>query len=146
MEFRETVTSGVVRHLLSEGKTLSLRVLGSSMPPFIRPGSEVRLRRADRYRLGDLIVIETPSGAVLHRYFGRGFAGRWRGFLIAKGDGAMRFDPVSPEAVIGVVGPAHRHRDNPLIRSLAVTLSLTAAMFLWSRYLLLKSRNGLYRR
>lgn len=93
--------------LMAEEGDLELIVgSGSSMTPLLRDGDRIRVRKADRYRTGDLLVFRNSVDAlVVHRLLGRRWhRGGWR--YVLRGDAAPAFDGlVEPENVLGrVVG------------------------------------------
>ncbi len=61
-----------IKILINEGRTVSVRVKGNSMLPFIVGGRDsVSLCKKSSYRKGDIVLAEIAGGAfVLHRIFG----------------------------------------------------------------------------
>jgi len=74
--------------LLREGKTVSLRVGGASMAPFVRTGDVVTLRPDGRVRVGDVIArLAGPDRLLVHRVVSGGDP------PLTRGDSATEADP-----------------------------------------------------
>lgn len=95
----------LLRQSLGEGKQPYVTVATNSMLPLLRRGDRIRLTNAsvDELRPGDIVVIETPSDLVVHRYWG--FRQERGGtVLLTRGDRLLRFDPsVSAADLVGRV-------------------------------------------
>ena len=80
---------------------LRIPVTGTSMVPTLRPGDRcwVRLGPLERCRVGEIVVVHSPRGWVVHRV-----VGRWGRWLVTRGDARVRPDGcVSVDALVGVV-------------------------------------------
>lgn len=83
------------REHLAAGRDLTTQVSGHSMWPFLRDGQRVRIVRAERIQLGDVVLVAQPL--VLHRVIA--IAGDR---LTLKGDARPRADGAVDRAqVIG---------------------------------------------
>lgn len=69
VEVPNAILFKAVKEMLYEGKQVTLAVKGYSMLPFLRGGRDsVRLRRHDRYNVGDVVLAEVaPQHYILHR-------------------------------------------------------------------------------
>jgi len=86
---------------LAEGREIRLRVNGTSMVPFLKPGDIVVLQRIEPERLsrGDLVVVRREHDLVTHRLVWQG-TGQW----LTKGDNCRSLDPaVVDKAILGKV-------------------------------------------
>lgn len=92
--------AGHLGELVGE-EAIALPVRGRSMEPALHEGDVVRVRRASRFRVGDVVAFPDGGGRlVLHRVLGsyRRSGRRW---LLTQGDGASRPDArVAPESVV----------------------------------------------
>lgn len=96
-----TVVDELFLSSLAEGKDVRLRVDGTSMSPFLKPGDQVVLRKATLQQLkkGDLVVVRRPHDLVTHRLVAQS-AGQWS----TKGDNSRYPDPPAAEdRVLGKV-------------------------------------------
>lgn len=86
---------------LAEGREIRLRVNGTSMVPFLKPGDIVVIQRIEpeRLRRGDLVVVRREHDLVTHRLVLQK-AGKW----VTKGDNCRSLDPaVVDQAILGKV-------------------------------------------
>lgn len=93
---------------LPEGAQARLRVVSSSMAPWLQPGDEVTLLRLplSRLRCGDLVVVQRSADFVTHRLILVK-----SGWVYTKGDRLPGLDaPASPEQVLGRVVAIQRGR------------------------------------
>ncbi len=85
---------------------LRVPVRGNSMEPTLREGDIcwVRVGRPKGLRVGQIVVIHTRRGWIVHRV-----VGAWGGWIVTRGDERVRVDArVSKRAVVGVVVRAER--------------------------------------
>jgi len=97
--------------LLQEGRTVRVKVTGTSMYPFLRDGNLVTVEpvSADRIMRGMVVVARVPDAYVVHRVIGI----NREGSAILKGDFYRKIDsPVAPRQIIGIVtGVSGRHSE-----------------------------------
>ncbi len=89
---------------------------GTSMSPFLSPGSELRLERADSadIRVGDIVTFRSGSGVLVTHRVIRIFSQKNEISFLTKGDGRLDHDPlVSKEKLFGRV----THVNGVFIRS-----------------------------
>lgn len=92
---------------------LRLRVNGSSMLPYIRPGSCVVVRRAAPGEMcpGEVVLARTPDGVRLHRLIEIQRPGT-KTLWVTRGDNHEHLDPpLKAEHLLGVL--AHVERQGP---------------------------------
>ena len=97
----------LVEALLLDGLSVEIRVSGSSMSPFIRPGDLVVLEPpgAQTLGVGDVLAfLRAPGRLAIHRVVG------WSGgALVLRGDGARMADgPIERSAIVGRVRQVRR--------------------------------------
>ena len=131
-----TVMLGEVTRMLESGCDVTLAAKGHSMLPSIRGGRDsVRLKRADLYEVGDVVLAKISEGIyVMHRITSIGE------YVTLKGDGNLRQTERCQEAdiagkVVAIVKANGDERRVPRGR-------VWHAMPLWLRRILL----GLYKR
>ena len=91
-----------------------IRVSGSCMEPSLPEGSRVRLRWPDPPpRVGDIVLLKTPSGLRLHRVLIR-LGSRIR----TKGDRGVYLDPAGSARDVIAVCDAAESRGRRLLRTL----------------------------
>ncbi|HJF07425.1 S24 family peptidase [Phocaeicola coprocola] len=127
-----------VQEMLRLGKSVRIRVRGSSMLPFLRHNDDALLAPPEgkRIRRGTVVVAQTDeSGIVLHRIRRIDRDGR----ITLLGDGNTRiFEHTDRSRIIAVVTRYYRGRhsfspENPLMRFVGL---LWCEMHPWRRHLL----------
>lgn len=127
-----------VQEVLRQGKSVRIRVRGSSMLPFLRHNDDALLAPPEgkRIRRGMVVVAQTDeSGIVLHRIRRIDRNGR----ITLLGDGNTRiFEHTDRSRIIAVVTRYYRGRhsfspENPLMRFVGL---LWCEMHPWRRHLL----------
>ncbi len=105
--------------LLQEGRTVRVKVTGTSMYPFLRDGNLVTVEPAgaDRILPGMVVVARMPDVYVVHRVIRT----NREGSVILKGDFYRKIDaPVAPRQIIGVVtgvsGQYSEHKERKVRR------------------------------
>jgi len=89
----------IIRKYIEDGKRIKFIVNGNSMSPFIKSGERVEIERADRIRIGDVVLLKMKNDFLLHRVI---FV--FRNFVITKGDRSPLIDPPSQKKnVLGKV-------------------------------------------
>lgn len=135
---RNDVFFAGVQEMLRQGKSVRIRVRGSSMLPFLRHNDDALLAPPEgkRIRRGTVVVAQTDeSGIVLHRI--RRIDRDRRITLL--GDGNTRiFEHTDRSRIIAVVTRYYRGRhsfspENPLMRFVGL---LWCEMHPWRRHLL----------
>lgn len=102
---------------------LRLRVNGTSMVPFLYPGSLVRIRRSslERIAAGDVVLVRCESGVQLHRV-----RSVTDGLVVTRGDGLDQDDP--PRNAADVLGVLEEIEETPgLLRRLHIRWQLRNA-------------------
>jgi hypothetical protein len=97
---------GVLAQLLRSGMPAEIGAHGVSMRPLLLPGDRLLVEpiAAAQLRLGDVAVIDAPTGPFAHRVVGLSP-------LVTRGDGASGNDPpIREEAVVGRVRAFRRGR------------------------------------
>lgn len=107
------VAVDLAREQLARGRPLRVRTQGHSMWPTLRDGALVQVDPlVGAPRVGDLVLVATPSRLVLHRVIRSDTRG-----IVTKGDAAAADDgPVPREAILGKVA---RRCDDPLRAALS---------------------------
>lgn len=127
-----------VQEILRQGKSVRIRVRGSSMLPFLRHNDDVLLAPPDgkHIRKGTVVVAQTDeSGIVLHRIRQITKSGR----ITLLGDGnTNQFEHTDYSRIIAVVTRYYRGRhsfspESPLMRLIGL---LWCYMHPWRSYLL----------
>lgn len=135
---RNDVFFAGVQEMLRQGKSVRIRVRGSSMLPFLRHNDDALLALPEekRIRRGTVVVAQTDeSGIVLHRIrrIDR------NGCITLLGDGNTRiFEHTDRSRIIAVVTRYYRGKhsfspENPLMRFVGL---LWCEMHPWRRHLL----------
>lgn len=57
----------IAKNILQRGVTFSFKAQGTSMSPFIRDGDMVRIKQQRLYRVGDVVLLKTQFGLIVHR-------------------------------------------------------------------------------
>ncbi|HAJ38070.1 MAG TPA: hypothetical protein DCL15_20555 [Chloroflexi bacterium] len=82
------------------------RVRGASMMPLLHPGDQVLVDLTRVWRCGDIVVVGSRRGLIVHRVMAVAGAS-----VITKGDAVKRCDrAVSSAAIVGVVIRIRRRR------------------------------------
>lgn len=129
IDARSIARAGLLESYRNDGRTTWVEAVGRSMDPLIPAGSRLLVEfGATTERIGAVVLLRRPSGAVAHRLVARRRTAD-RLLLIAKGDGEALADPAfAAEAVLGVVrevrlpngrlggGAIARHRGAALAR------------------------------
>jgi hypothetical protein len=110
----DTVLPELAAAHLHAGNPLKIRARGLSMWPFLRDGSDVELMPCTSHELdvGDVVLIKTGAGLLLHRIVGREGGG-----FRTKGDARRRDDGVIPRGRI--LGRLPRRRRGVLIAAMS---------------------------
>jgi len=88
------------------GSLLWAPVRGASMTPLLRPGDQVLIDLSRPWRCGDVVVIGSQRGLVVHRIVALAGAN-----VITKGDAVEHCDQgVNSAAIVGVVIRVRRRR------------------------------------
>lgn len=88
------------------GSLIWAPVRGASMTPLLRPGGQVLIDLSRRWRCGDIVVVGSQRGLVVHRIVAMAGAS-----VITRGDAVEHCDrAVSSAAVVGVVICVRRRR------------------------------------
>ena len=93
---------------LSKGYILRAMTAGTSMWPTLRPGTEVEIEPCgrDEVRIGDVALVRTRVGLVLHRIVGLTDV-----HVILRGDALLHRDqPVKRDCVLGRMASRRRDR------------------------------------
>ncbi len=95
-----------IRALVEE---FSFRANGSSMCPAIRMGDTLRVKPANSYQLGDVLLFERDGAFVAHRLIAARMTSDGQRY-ITRGDSLLQDDePVAPEDVLGRVQTQERN-------------------------------------
>jgi signal peptidase I len=125
------------------GGSAIIRVVASSMYPWIRPGDQAFIRRGDfsQVKAGDVILYERANRFFIHRVVRRitrpALAGKVS-LLVVKGDAMDRPDaPVSAKEFLGRAIRIHRGNRHIDLESFSQTLlgKFLAKASSWSRFL-----------
>ncbi len=95
------VVAELLRQALSAGKTPALAVVSDSMTPLFRMGDKALVQPAASSSLqtGDIIVLQTESCLLTHRFWG--FVNSADGVgLVTKGDRSLSYDAVMPASAL----------------------------------------------
>jgi phage repressor protein C with HTH and peptisase S24 domain len=96
----------MVARLLRDGASVKIQVTGHSMLPLVRSGDTATLTplRDRRPRVGDILVVASAAGLLVHRLVGRS-----EGRVVTRGDCAEVKDaPAAARDVIGIVERVER--------------------------------------
>ncbi len=87
----------ILKKSIEDGKRISFVVKGDSMSPFIKSGERVEIERAEKIRIGDILLFKRRNEFLLHRVI---FV--FENFFITKGDRSPFIDPpVERKNIIG---------------------------------------------
>lgn len=117
----------ILEESLKGGRRLRFIVKGNSMSPFIKDGESVEVERAERIRIGDVVLLRRKKEFLLHRVI---FLSK--NFVITKGDKSPFIDP--PFERKDIIGRVRREEGimkifRTFLSFLFITLSLPKVCF-----------------
>ena len=94
----------IAQEILQRGKMFAFTAQGTSMSPFIRDGDMIQIKQQPRYHVGDVVLLKTQFGLLVHRIITLSPAG-----VLTRGDNSPANDhgPIGLESILGRVIRVH---------------------------------------
>ncbi|GEM_PF-1436784 len=153
MTIMDGLTKAVLlKESLQKGNTISVKISGKSMEPFIPEGSSLTVKAVhiDTVKSGDIILFINKDMVIAHRLFKK-IKKDGSVFLKVKADASAIFDSlVHPDNLIGKVvsirkGERHLYLDNPVMSLFGFFVSYITLFTGYLNVIARRSRSNLTR-